>query len=136
MVLKTLRSAIVLLGLSCLPVTAQGMPPEQIKSILELTKANWIVFRDWQGSELIYFTHLESWKCGIDKVLFGLNDGPVNVIWELEACNPKQPNAVTKEKPYLTMPANSVQQIRIQLIYADGTKSSIETFTYDPATAH
>jgi len=112
--------------------SAQGMSPEQIKPIVEMTKANWVAFRDWQGNQLIYFTHLEAWKCGIDYVFYGLDDGPLDELWTLEECNPKNPNAVTKEKPYLTFPANSVKQIRVQLIYPDGTKSAVETFVYDP----
>lgn len=135
MVLKSLQAATVVFALSCLPAAAQDMPPEQIKSILAMTKANWVSFRDWEGKQLIYFTHLEAWKCGIDKVLYGLNDAPVETEWQLEACNPKQPNTVTKDKPYLTLPAGSVKQIRVQLMFPDGTTSSIETFVYDPETA-
>lgn len=108
--------------------SAQGMPPQQIKQILDLTKANWVSFRDWNGQQLIYFTHLESWKCGIDFVFYGLNDGPLDQMWELDACDPANPNAVLKDKPYIELPLNSVQFIKVQLIYPDGTKSSVETF--------
>jgi len=112
--------------------TAQGMPPEQIKQILDVTKTSWVSFRDWQGQQLIYFTHLEAWKCGIDYVFYGLNGGPLDQIWELDACNPDNPNAVLKDKPYIELPAGSTQSISVQLIYPDGTKSPVETFLYKP----
>ncbi|ASP33616.1 hypothetical protein [Labrenzia sp. VG12] len=136
--MQFLKSTALCLGLAlssaaiAAPASAQGMPPEQIKQILDLTKANWVAFRDWQGQELIYFTHLESWKCGIDYVFYGLNDGPIDQEWELEACNPDNPNAVLKEKPYLERPAGSTQSISVQLIFPDGTKSQVERFEYKP----
>lgn len=112
--------------------TAQGMPPEQIKQILDVTKANWVAFRDWEGQQLIYFTHLESWKCGIDFVFYGLNDGQLDQMWELDECDPDNPNAVLKDKPYIELPAGSTQSISVQLVYPDGSKSSVETYQYKP----
>lgn len=114
------------------PAHAQGMPPEQIKQILDLTKTSWVSFRDWNGQQLIYFTHLESWRCGIDFVFYGLNGGTLDQMWELDACDPANPNAVLKEKPYIELPLGSTQSISVQLIFPDGSKSAIETFQYKP----
>jgi hypothetical protein len=134
--MKLLKSVTLCLSLALAPLgtsaSAQGMAPEQIKQILDLTKANWVSFRDWQGQELIYFTHLESWKCGIDYVFYGLNDGPIDQEWQLEACDPDNPNVVLKDKPYLELPAGSAQSINVQLIFKDGTKSAVERFEYKP----
>lgn len=120
-----------MLSLSC-PAGAQGMPPEQIKQILDVTKANWVAFRDWEGQQLIYFTHLESWKCGIDYVFYGLNGGPLDQMWELDECDPDNPNAVLKDKPYIELPMGSTQSISVQLVYPDGSKSAVETYQYKP----
>lgn len=125
-------AASLLLSPVAAPAWAQGMPPEQIKNILDMTRQNWVSFRDWQGQELIYFTHLESWKCGIDFVFYGLNEGPLDNMWELDACDPANPNVVLKEKPYLEFAPGTVQSISVQLVYPDGTKSSVETFPYQP----
>ncbi|MBN9671453.1 hypothetical protein [Roseibium aggregatum] len=132
------KPAALFLGLAALslstaaPASAQGMPPEQIKNILDLTKTSWVSFRDWQGQELIYFTHLESWKCGIDYVFYGLNGGPLDQEWQLDECDPNNPNVVLKEKPYIALPLGSAQSISVQLIFKDGTKSTAETFFYKP----
>lgn len=136
--MRILISAALAAGLYVAPgpfadtATAQGMPPEQIKQILDMTKTSWVSFRDWQGQQLIYFTHLEAWKCGIDYVFYGLNGGPLDQIWELDTCNPDNPNAVLKDKPYIELPAGSTQSISVQLIYPDGSKSPVETFLYKP----
>lgn len=132
--MKLIKIAALCLPLALAPIgstaSAQGMPPEQIKQILDLTKANWVSFRDWQGQELIYFTHLESWKCGIDYVFYGLNDDPIEQEWQLEACHPDNQNVVLKDKPYLELPLGSAQSISVQLIFKDGTKSAVERFEY------
>ncbi len=130
--MRILKSAALVLGLSLLPLpaTAQGMPPEQIKQILDVTKASWVSFRDWQGQDLVYFTHLEAWKCGIEYVFYGVNDGPIDQEWALDACNPDAPNVVLKDKPYIARPGGSVQSVSVQLIYPDGTKSPVERFEY------
>ncbi|QDG76763.1 hypothetical protein [Labrenzia sp. PHM005] len=135
--MSKLGKTMLLAGLVALPLTgspavSQGMPPEQIKQILDVTKTSWVSFRDWNGQQLIYFTHLESWRCGIDFVFYSLNSTDLDQMWELDACDPSNPNAVLKEKPYIELPANSTQSITVQLIFKDGTKSSGETFYYKP----
>ncbi|MET1411365.1 hypothetical protein ABVF61_03800 [Roseibium sp. HPY-6] len=133
LILATLAASLSILPLSDIErAHAQAMPPEQIKQILDMTKASWVSFRDWQGQQLIYFTHLEAWKCGIDYVFYGLNGGPLDQMWELAECDPDNPNAVLKDKPYIELPAGSTQSISVQLIYPDGSKSPVETFQYKP----
>ncbi|GAB4532832.1 MAG: hypothetical protein Tsb0019_34500 [Roseibium sp.] len=134
--MDTLKAAVVCLGIALspgvlsAPAGAQGMPPEQIKQILDVTKANWVSFRDWQGQDLVYFTHLEAWKCGIEYVFYGVNDGPIDQEWQLDPCDPDTPNAVLKDKPYIEFPGGSLHSVSVQLIYPDGTRSAVERFEY------
>ncbi|MBO6755918.1 MAG: hypothetical protein JJ902_06295 [Roseibium sp.] len=114
------------------PVAAAGLSPEQIKPILEMTSDSWVAFRDWQGNQLIYFTHLESWTCGLNAVTYGVNGEPVDQVWPLQPCDPDAPNAITKDKPYLTFPAGSIATIAVQLTYKDGSRSAVTNFTYKP----
>ena len=107
---------------------ANSLSKDQIKNVLTITEKNWVAFRDYNGKQLIYFTHLEAWKCGISTVRYGLNGETVNKIWQLEACDDQKPNQVTKERPYLTFPLNTIEQIDIQLTYSDGSQSQIVSF--------
>ena len=101
------------------------MPPNQIKQILNMTQNNWVSFRDFNGKQLIYFTHFESYSCGIKEVRYSINSDDLDKVWELQACDSKNPMAVTKDIIYLTMPLGTVKSITVQVTFTDGTKSEI-----------
>ena len=99
-----------------------AMPPKQI---LNMTQNNWVSFRDFNGKQLIYFTHLESYTCGIKEVHYSINSDDLDKVWELQICDTKNPMAVTKDTVYLTMPLGTAKAIAVQVIFTDGTKSEI-----------
>ena len=115
--------SIFLLVFFSLPVSA--MPPEQMKQILNMTQNNWVSFRDYNGKQWIYFTHLESYTCGIKEVHYSINSDALDKVWELQPCDPKNPMAVTKDIIYLTMPLGTAKSIAVQVTFTDGTKSKI-----------
>ncbi len=115
--------SVLLLAVFSLSVSA--MPPKQMKQILNMTQNNWVSFRDFNGKQLIYFTHLESYTCGIKEVRYSINSDDLNKVWELQPCDIKNPMAVTKDIIYLTMPLGTAKSITVQVIFTDGTKSEI-----------
>jgi len=100
----------------------------EVKPILNATKANWIAVREYDGHDLIYFTHLESWRCGLEGVKYGVNSDSADQVWTLETCYEGEaaPNAMKAEGrlPYTSLPLGSVQTITIELLYDDGTTDS------------
>ena len=115
--------SVLLLAVFSLPVSA--MPPKQMKQILNMTQNNWVSFRDFNGKQLIYFTHLESYTCGIKEVHYSINLDDLDKVWELQICDTKNPMAVTKDTVYLTMPLGTAKSIAVQVIFTDGTMSEI-----------
>jgi len=103
----------------------------EIKQIMTLTKANWIAVREWDGRDLIYFTQLESWRCGMHAIYYGVNGAPPTTLYEMEPCHidTGAPNAMTTEGhlPFVKMPLQSVQQVDIRILYDD---MSEDTATY------
>jgi hypothetical protein len=86
---------------------------------------NWVSFRDFNEKQLIYFTPLESYTCGIKKVRYSINSDDRDKVWELQPCDSKNPMAVTKDIIYLTMPLGTAKSIAVQVTFADGAKSDI-----------
>jgi len=121
--ITTFIVSILLLAVFSLPASA--MPPKQMKQILNMTQNNWVSFRDFNGKQLIYFTHLESYTCGIKEVRYSINTDELDKVWELQPCDSKNPMAVTKDIIYLTMPLDTAKSIAVQVTFIDGTKSEI-----------
>ena len=124
--MKQISTFIVsVLLLVALSFPASAMSPTQMKQILNMTQNNWVSFRDFNGKQLIYFTHLESYTCGIKEVRYSINSDDLDKVWELQPCDSKKPMAVTKDIIYLTMPLGIAKSIAVQVTFMDGTKSMI-----------
>ncbi len=102
-----------------------GMSPAQMKQILNMTQDNWVSFRNYNGKQLLYFTHLESYTCGIKEVHYGLNSDTLDRVWLLQPCDPKNPMTIKKDIVYLTMPLGYAKSVAVQVTFADGTKSEL-----------
>ena len=116
---------VVILLFSGLTFTANAMPVEQMKKILNMTQNSWVSFRDFNGKQLIYFTHLEAYTCGIKEVHYSLNSDELDKVWELQPCASKGISVIKKDMIYLTLPLGTVKSIAVQLIFTDGTKSEV-----------
>lgn len=100
------------------------------KQVMELTKGSWVQFRNYDGKQLLYFTHFVTWKCGIETVTFSLNDRSFWREFPLPDCNEDIPLQVdpTQDLVYLTYQLGTVKTVSVQLEYIDGTKSKIREF--------
>ena len=114
-----------ILLLTVFSFSSSAIPPKQMKQILNMTQNNWVSFRDFNGKQLIYFTHLESYSCGIKEVRYSINSDDLDKIWELPPCDSKNPMAITKDIIYLTMPLDTAKFIAVQVTFTDGTESEI-----------
>lgn len=97
----------------------------QEKQILTMTRDNWVSFRDYQGQQLVYFTHLEAWRCGIATVRYSINSDALDREWTLQPCDPDNPNAVTTGTPYVALPPGTARSVSVQLTFKDGSTSDI-----------
>ena len=106
----------------------------EVKPILNATKSSWVAVREYDGNDLVYFTHLESWRCGLDGIKFGINSETADQTRLLEKCYEGEaaPNAMKDDTrlPFITLPLGSVQSITIELLYDDGSTDSA-TFVRD-----
>ena len=100
----------------------------EVKPILQATKPNWIAVRLYEGQDLLYFTNLLSWRCGLEKIEFSVNGGAMHTF-EAEPCyeDEPQPNALKAEELdaiLVSYPPNSVETIEVQIQFDDGAADS------------
>ena len=109
------------------------MPLAQVKKIMDLTKDSWVAFRNFSGRQLIYFTHIVSWNCGIKAARYSLDSAALDQQFPLPACNEQMPNAIADGvKIHLQFKLASVSKIAVQLVFDDDSKS--EVLVYQPCS--
>ncbi|AXI48818.1 hypothetical protein C1J03_08105 [Sulfitobacter sp. SK012] len=101
----------------------------EIKPIMDATKGSWIAVREFNGQDLLYVTHLWSWRCGLAAMAISINDEPMQ-NWPLPPCHMKYatPNAILEEDglPYLTLRLGAVETVVIQVVFDDLTTDAVE----------
>lgn len=94
----------------------------EVKPILQMTKANWVAVREYDGQDIVYFTHLLSWRCGLKQVKYQLNDAPMQV-YDLPPCHEDTavPNAILEKEgmPIMGLPLKSVGSVTVEIVYDD-----------------
>lgn len=123
-------------GLVAVPdqtVAAPFTTAAEVKPILAATQSNWVSVREYEGQDLLYVTHLWSWRCGLDAIRIGIN-GAAPQNWPLPECHQDQaaPNAILEQDglPYRRYPLHAIQSISIDIFYDDQT---VETLKVDRA---
>jgi len=117
-------AAILAMALFAGPLVAQNFTTAaQVRPILQATKAQWIAVRLWQGQDLLYFTSLLSWRCGLETIRYRVNDGDETVLG-MEPCysDTATPNALKLEDilPYVVLEPDSISRISVTVIFDDG----------------
>lgn len=118
-----------LFGLAGGAATAQ-QAPGFAKRALELTRDKWVAFRNFNGRQLIYFTQIVTYKCGLKEVRYSFNTRDVAERFQLPRCDPQNPFRLDpqNDKIYLSLAPGTVGTMSVQLVYGDGTASKVHTF--------
>lgn len=118
----TLGFAFAVLGL---PASAeQFTTAEEVKPMLDFTRADWVSLREYNGDDQLLFTHVLAWRCGIDRISYAVNDGKRQRL-KVEPCyeGETRPNDF-KDKdilPYVTFGKGAVKTVTVWLNYDDGS---------------
>jgi hypothetical protein len=113
-----------------LPATAQNFTSAaEVRPILDLTKANWVAVREFDGQDLVYFTGVLSWRCGLTELHYGLNGEAPVTQFPMEPCYADQPapNAFLDEAwpIYMRQPLGSVQTVTVRVLFDDGESTEV-----------
>lgn len=107
--------------------TGRFLTALEVRPILTATRPQWIAVREFDGQDLLYFTQLLSWRCGLWEIRYGLNGAPATTSLPLEPCHEDtaSPGALTDSTGaypiYITAPLGSITQIDVEIVYDDGT---------------
>lgn len=98
----------------------------EVRPILGMTKGQWIGVREYEGQDLLYFTHLMAWRCGLWDIRYGINGAPAETVMVMEPCNEEfaQPNVMVDIEnylPFVAYPLGSVESVYVEIVFDDGT---------------
>lgn len=122
------HSVILVLLLLALPVRAENFTTAaEVRPLLTATRASWVAVREYDGNDLLYFTNLLAWRCGVDSIRYSVNGGgeqsfPMEPCYEGEAV----PNAIKGADIYVTLPPGTVNSVSVTLVFDDGTRDSAQ----------
>ncbi len=96
------------------------------KQILGMTQNSWLSFRNDPDYPFLYFTHLQSYRCAIKSVRYGLGKEEPDTLWDgLGECDTKNPNAIAPGLVTHLKISPQVPYVSVQLEYRDGTQSPV-----------
>lgn len=106
-------------------VTGKFLTATEVRPILSATQGNWIAVREFNGQDLLYFTHLLSWRCGLYGIRFAVNGGEMQ-DFPMADCDVDAPMTVPQDATiYLEFPLGSIETIDVELLYDDlGTETA------------
>ena len=107
------------LALGIAGASAQGLVGME-KQILTMTRESWIAFRNYGGQQLIYFTHLVVYRCGLAEIRYSINSDELDQRFAMPPCEPERPNEVPSDfLPLVALPPGTADSITVQVVYAD-----------------
>jgi hypothetical protein len=129
MISNSVAALVLMAGLTGAAQAQNFTTAAEVGPILEMTRANWVAVREYDGKDLVYFTQLLSWRCGLTEIRYGLNGAPPETLLPMEPCyeDEAQPNAIKLDQgvlPYITQPLQSVQSLDILLKLDDGSETT------------
>lgn len=119
-----MRICIAVIGLLIVaaPVQAQRFTTqEEVQPILEMTRANWIAVGTATGQDLLYFSHILGWRCGLSHLRYRVNGAAEMTDFEMEPCYTElmTPNSI-RELPFVAFGLNTLEEIEVELEFPDG----------------
>ncbi len=108
-------------------------PMELYKTMAEANKASgWVQFREYDGSQWVYFTPLVMLRCRVKEIRYSINSPDLDQTFPLVACHPAMPFSLPPdagpEAIAITLQSNQAEKIAVQIIYEDDSESDILVF--------
>ncbi|KAB7615465.1 hypothetical protein F9L33_01485 [Amylibacter sp. SFDW26] len=121
---------LLVLAVLILPTTgfAQLLDAAKVRPILNITKTQWVAVREWEGRDLLYFTHLLTWRCGLTRIEYSVNSTAADQVWRFTPCDPSAANPMAlppEQVIYRGYELKSIQNVTVKITYDDGDTDMI-----------
>ena len=98
------------------------------RKILDMTATSWLSFREFNRELLLYYTHLESYRCAIREVRIGIDIAVPDKVLRLPPCDMRDPGSIPRDAQiYMKLPPQT-RSVSVELTYRDDNVSEIKTF--------
>lgn len=98
------------------------------REILDRFANSWVQFGEGSNQHLIYFTHLMSYRCAIQRAEIGFNGEEPKELLPIPPCDDANPHAIpTGAMPYLRIKPD-IRSATLRLTYIGGETSEVRTF--------
>ncbi len=108
--------------------SAQMLDASKVRPILDITKKQWVAVREWDGRDLLYFTHLLTWRCGLTKIQYSVNSTAVDKTWTFVSCDKTAANPMAlppEQMIYTGFELKSIKNVSVKITYDDGLTDMI-----------
>ena len=98
------------------------------REILDRFANSWVQFGEGSNQHLIYFTHLMSYRCAIQRAEIGFNGEEPKELLPIPPCDEANPHAIPAgAMPYLRIKPD-IRSATLRLTYIGGETSEVKTF--------
>lgn len=99
-----------------------------MRDILERFSNSWLAFGAGHNNHLLYYTHLVSYRCAIQKAEIGFNGEAPSQVLKLPPCDPANPyNVPNSHSPYLNIRPDT-ESATLRLTFIGGDVAEVKTF--------
>ncbi len=111
------------------------LPVEIYRAMLDGNRqTGWVQFRNFNGSQWIYFTALQTLHCRLQEIRYSINSTALDKRFPLVKCNPQNPMALPSDAGVeviaLQLAADTATTVAVQVVWEDGSES--EVALYEP----
>lgn len=101
------------------------------RTLEQIGPHTWLAVQAPTGTPNLYFTILFTYRCGIDKVEYGIDTDPPNRVKKLPACDPEDPYAIHDTEGMFEPLAPGTKFISYRITFADGEQSEVHRLEVD-----
>ncbi len=99
----------------------------QTKQTINMTKTGWVMFREYDGRLLLYFTHLVTFS-EVTDILYGLDSETPNLQFPIPPREGRGAVGIESDVlPYIEIPLET-KTACVQVVFEDGDETDIEVF--------